>query len=474
MKAFTIWGPPGTGKTTEMIRRVSSMIDDGVPENDVYFMSFTKAAAQEALGRVGAHRAENFSTIHSLCYRLTGVFHGAVVDWRKLAEFSKLTGVRITSRAHDEDDLGEGDQYLQIIGKAENLIVPYDEVYESSSRPGSFDEFMMFSEAYNEWKKSNGYVDFNDMLRRTLGKGVVFGGSHLVVDEAQDLSPLQWKVINRLIELADPKEVHISGDDDQCLYSWCGANPHGMADFGEQNSASPTVLSQSWRVPRKAHKVAQGIITQIERRVEKKYLPRPDDGHLEYAFDFRLTEIDKTSDTMILGRTHSVLKEVEDILRDECIPYRKNGGVSLFNNKWAQSIRAITKITEGQSISDKEFTSLRSALFDPVLCDAVAAGDYSVVRGKNWREVLAIPGRLMSYYDIVDVNEEPTVTLSTIHGAKGKEADRVVLLTQLTGRVVESMNSCEGIDDERRVFYVGATRAKNRLDVIQDFDGFQI
>lgn len=475
MKAYAVYGPPGTGKTTEMISRVSNVVKHGIPEAGVYFLSYTKAAAQEALSRVGADRAENFSTIHSLCYKLTKVYHGAVVDYRKLAELSRVTGVRITGRNIDEEDLGEGDQYLQIMSKAENLLLPYDEVYETSDRPGSFDEFIMFCNSYEEWKKSYGYVDFNDMLKRVLGKNIKFGGTHLIIDEAQDLSPLQWRVVNRLIELSDPEEVHVCGDDDQSIHVWSGADPHGMDEFGKMYDADVKILSQSWRVPRLVHNEANSIITQVSRRVDKTYLPRPADGEVEFSFDTRLIEFDENEDTMILGRTHSVLREVEDVLRSDRIPFKKNGGISMFSNKYANSIRAVNKANRGESISDTEQKALLSTLVDPILNGAVQEGDIGKLKGHDWRDIIAVPGFMYQYYDYVDVDEEPKITLSTIHGSKGKEASRVILLTKLTGRVIESMNSTtQRLDDEHRVFYVGATRAKNRLDIIQDSDGYSI
>lgn len=474
MKAHTIFGPPGCGKTTEVLTRVSDIIKGGVDESGVYFMSFTKAAAQEALARVGGGKSNTFSTIHSLCYRLTKVHYQAVVDFAKLRELSKVTGVTITNRGVDEEDVGVGDVYLQVIGKAENLQIPYEEAYEASNRDGSYDEFTMFSRAYREWKKTYGYVDYNDMLIRTLGSGIKFSATHLMVDEAQDLSPLQWKVVDRLIALSNPKEVHVCGDDDQALYRWAGADPHGMHEFEKRYSASRHVLSQSWRVPKSVHRVAHGIASCITRRVDKRYEPKEEEGEVNFTVDVGSLDLVHGENTMILGRTHSVLKDAEEALRAMQLPYNKNGGYSMWSNKYAQSIRAVKKINRHEDPSDVEYRALLKTA-DPAYRPALEEGDYSRIRKLKWLDVVNVPYGMVQYYESVDVEQEPTITLSTIHGAKGKEADRVVLMTKLTPRIVESMNrNDENADDEHRVFYVGVTRAKFKLDIVGDEDGYRI
>lgn len=474
MQAYTIFGPPGTGKTTEILTRVSNIIKGGADEAGVFFMSFTKAAAQEALSRVGHGRSNTFSTIHSLCYRLTRVNYNAVVDFAKLRELASVTGVTITNRGVDEEDVGVGDIYLQIIGKAENLLVSYEEAYETSNRDGSYDEFIMFAQAYNEWKKTYGYVDFNDMLSRTLGPGIKFSASHLMIDEAQDLSPLQWKVIDRLIGLANPDEVHACGDDDQALYRWAGADPHGLHEFEKRYNATRHVLSQSWRVPRRVHHVAHKIADCITRRVDKKYEPKDAEGEVNFGVDLQALDLRHGENTMVLGRTHSVLKEVEDVMKAMQLPYTKNGGYSLWSNRYAQSIRAVKKTQRREDPSDAEYKALLKTV-NPRHRQSVEEGDYSVFRKLSWLDILDVPYNMISYYEAVDIELEPTITLSTIHGAKGKEADRVVLMTKLTPRIVDSMNrNNESADDEHRVFYVGVTRAKQQLDIIGDSDGYQV
>jgi superfamily I DNA/RNA helicase len=351
-----------------------------------------------------------------------------------------------------------------------------EEAYETSERPGSYGGFMIFAKAYREWKSAYGYVDYNDMLERVLGKNIKFGGTHMVIDEAQDLSPLQWEVIDRLIELASPKEVHVCGDDDQALYRWAGADPHGMDKFESKYGASRHVLAQSWRVPRSVHEVANDVLCRISRRVPKEYTPRDAVGSVEKTFDFDSTRFTEGEDTMILGRTHSILRDVEESLRHKRVLFTKRGGRNgLYTNIYAQSIRAIAKVKDDRAISDIEYKSLLKAIKNSVVRGEVEAGDYSSLKKYRYQSLIDIPYHLSEYYNYVDVTKTPTVTLSTIHGAKGRESDRVVLLTKLTPRIQESLaGGAFSADDEHRVFYVGVTRAKQTLNIIQDYEGYDL
>jgi superfamily I DNA/RNA helicase len=86
--------------------------------------------------------------------------------------------------------------------------------------------------------------------------------------------------------------------------------------------------------------------------------------------------------------------------------------------------------------------------------------------------VVNIPSMLARYYENVDVTIKPQIKLSTIHSAKGREADRVILDTALTRRITNEM--ADDPSGEARVFYVGVTRAKHRLDIVHSTNGYQL
>jgi superfamily I DNA/RNA helicase len=100
------------------------------------------------------------------------------------------------------------------------------------------------------------------------------------------------------------------------------------------------------------------------------------------------------------------------------------------------------------------------------------ANDYASIIKRPFYVALDIPFRVIDFYRDVDLDVTPSIRLSTIHASKGHEADRVILLTDMTQRVAETADKHP--EDEIRVFYVGMTRAKNILDIVEGHNGFKL
>jgi len=471
MHVHALYGPPGTGKTTEMLRRVKATREAGVQAERIAFVSFTRAAASEALSRLGLRRSDNVSTIHAMAFRSMGMRQAQVVDSMKLREFSTVMGIPIIGKSpEDDEERADGDFYLDLLNYARNTFSHPDEVYDISDRPGTRAEFNAFVRAYAEWKSTYGYYDFTDMLERAA-RGAMRGDAEVVfVDEAQDLSPLQWRVIEKLCRRAE--EVHIAGDDDQAIYTWAGADAHGMARFTAKHSGDSHVLSLSHRLPAAVHAKSQDLIRRVTLRVDKEFSPRPDLGLVRVFGSINSVDIAHGEDILLLGRTHSVLREVEQSLIEERIPYtRESGRPGMYQNKYAAAIRAFRKLERGERITDGERTQL-FACATATTRAALEANDVRSVVERPFYVALNIPGRAVDFYRDADLESVPTIRLSTIHAAKGHEADRVILLTDMTTRVAQSAEKSP--DDEIRVWYVGMTRAKRQLDIVEGYNGYKL
>jgi len=471
MKAFAIFGPPGTGKTTEMLRLVGEARDRGYGPDEIGFFSFTKAAAGEALKRLGLTRSDKVSTLHSLCFRLVGASPPQMVDGYKLRKFGAKAGIPFAGVASDEygEQMEDGDKYLALYNLARSrLTSPRDEYYAADDRPGDFAQFKYCIESYNSWKEAYGYLDFTDLLEQYVAQPRNHGARVLFIDEAQDLSPLQWRVIDRMLGFPQVDEVTIAGDDDQAIYEWAGADPHGMASFASRYAGEARVLAQSYRVPREVHEVARGIVVRIRERVQKRYRPAPREGKVVQYGAFMPETIEHGDDVLILCRSHAIRKEVEGHLIAARKPYRNEGGrPGLFESQWADAIRALHKLARGEGVTARELEVMAKVGTRDTKED-LNRRDFRAIVSRGPERAFNIPLEHVEFFREADLSLSPTIRLSTIHSAKGREARRVVLHCGITTRTHAAMDT--NPDQEHRVWYVGVTRAIEQLDVVGGYD----
>lgn len=456
-----VYGPPGCGKTTALV----ALAREGrtlIPGSTL-FLSFTRAAAIE-IGLRAGEASGRAQTIHSLAYAICGIDSHQVVTDKKLEEFGRLTRWRIPLRRDLDDIFTVGPDYLQLESIARNKLIPIESVNSSS-------DFLSFCQHYTEWKLNNGYFDFNDMLEDAATANdwswdVAGPVERVYLDEAQDVTPLQWKFFTRLIERLTPREITVAGDDDQTLYTWSGVNPQGMYQFEQRWGADRMVLSQSYRVPRLAHRIAHKLLKRVHERVEKEYHPRPvDGGFRRFGDPYRcLRAIPKGKRTFILTRTFVQKRLMEQILSAHNVPFETFAGNSPFTNKWSQIVRRFYLQLRGEELPLYQRNTLAIHSYKEDVAQKFV--NKIPVEG-NWWSHIDIPEPYRSYLRRLsedELNVLPDITISTIHAAKGREADHVVLCTGLTQRTIEAMNDDPAA--EARVFYVGVTRTKDTLDIL--------
>lgn len=470
MLSHVVYGPPGCGKTTEMLRRVAEARTRGFGVADIAYLSFTRAAANEALKRLGVSSSPKVCTIHALCFRLLEISSMQIVDWPKLRRFGQQVGVPIKGQVAQDAEIQAleiGDQFLSLLALARNSLLPVHEVYFAAhERPASFETFEYFVESYQSWKEVNGYVDFTDMLEQFIKAPVQHGAKVLFVDEAQDLSKLQWRVLRTLWEQDTIMEMHIAGDDDQAIYEWAGADTHGMAAFEEEHNARRQVLSQSWRVPALPHQLATEISKRIQRRVTKEYLPRADAaGSVTRHFEFTPRMVKHGRDTLVLCRTAVAKSKIERELIEARVPYLNgNGKPGMYQSQLADAIRAFRKLERGELLSRPEGDKLMRQANDRTRAE-LEREEFKPMLARGIERSLKIPSAQVEFYRHADLDSKATIRLSTIHSAKGQEAEHVVVDTSITERTETEM--LVNPDAEARVWYVAVTRTKDRLDIIE-------
>lgn len=493
-----VLGPPGTGKTTYLLGEVEAELARGVPPDRIGFVTFTRRAAEEAVSRAVARfqldrdQLPYFRTLHSMCFRQLGLSRAEVLDGRRLREdFADFAGVRITGRWADDGTLAGselGDRLIFRENLARVRMTTLREQYESDADGLRWRELERVAGALAAFKAAQGLLDYTDMLMRFIAEDRPPRLDVLFVDEAQDLSALQWEVVKVLSTTT--KRVVVAGDDDQAIYAWAGADAARLVHM----EGNARVLGQSYRCPPPVQAEGLWIIGAVADRRPKTWAPRGDGGTVTRAASFEEvpTDMGWTGDVqpiLVLARNEYVLREVvEPELRLRGVLYERSGALSVPAALLAaivawEALRAGGTVTAKEARGVYKFMSAGRGVQrghkelpafdgDQLLTSEDLRREGGLLTSAVWHEALdRIPLEEVSYMKACLRHGEklrhprPRVRISTIHGSKGGEAEHVVLFREMARRTHHEMMNSTG-DDERRVWYVAVTRARERLTVV--------
>jgi len=492
---FRIFGPPGTGKTTTLLNMVEKSLDSGITPSQVGFFAFTKKAANEARERAAKRfdlESEEdlpyFRTIHSLAYRLMSIRESQMMGAQNYKELSQKIGFNLRSSSSDEEDVSfkaTDHPILQLINLAKTKKTNLRSEYNHSDINFTWIEVKYVADSYENYKKAFGLIDFTDLLTRFVEQADTIMPSLKVcfLDEAQDLSPLQWDIAHNL-DLKSER-MFVAGDDDQAIYRWAGADVDHFINL----PGGAEVLEQSYRVPAAIHSLAEKIASRIQNRFPKVYRPRREQGQIVRVPDIR--SIDMTQGQwLVMAQARYMLYSIEQELKNGGYLFERQDGSRSISQKMSLAINGWESLRKGRAVT----TGTAQAIYSYMSGNGVRIkrGHKTINADDNemfelndlqerfgllatdemiWNEAMdKIPDGDRAYITALlrrgeKFNAKPRIRLSTIHGTKGGEAENVVILTDLTAAAMAS----EG-DDLHRVFYVGVTRSSQNLYILEPED----
>jgi superfamily I DNA/RNA helicase len=382
-KPMLLLGAPGTGKTHRLIQEILQR-----RTHSFVFLTFTRRAANEAKQRLTGYfstqQLKYVRTIHSLCFELAGLRKEQIMNDKQIYKFANDYGLDLHPRRLSYED-----------GAIHNFTTDDDiefremQISSATLNIERLRDNPLYS-SYSRFLRENGLIDYNQMIVHGIQalKDDPPKFDLLLVDEFQDLSPLQLKFIGHLQMLC--KETILAGDDNQMIFEWAGVNRNMFWQLAQDSEQY--YLTGNYRLPQEinilSHRIAsrqQEVVTFPDVNLHSAI-----EGYVEHVPDSDVI-IEPEQSYLFLARNNYLLDEITD-------------GLDINGYEWA------------------------------------------------W----------------LDDDSDLNIKVSTIHGAKGAEADNVILCTDVSPSTYEQVDS----DAEHRVWYVAITRARKRLYIVQPQTGY--
>ena len=532
MKIARLIGGAGTGKTTELLNVMEGALSKlGGDPTRLGFASFTRAARSEAVNRACAAwgcapevlsgPGGWFRTIHSTCYRCIGVTAGQLLrpeSKESIEWISKAIDRPVVARIDEDtghvryegDEVGAAALNCWNLSRAtmRDLDSVAREVWQENEMLPGVSDIVRITERYERAKRVSGRLDFTDMLAQFAGISFSpeFGASRVaprgdtpdvaawLFDEQQDTSPLLDAVCKRLVASPSVQWCYVVGDPFQSIYGFAGSSADCFLGWPAEKER---IMPKSYRCPAPVLALGEACLRGTAGYFDRGIAPADHDGVVEDIPDLlgAIDMVDPRESWLLIARTNYQSGRMFAAMCDAKKPVRwvkSPEGVSMKGEglralKTLQGGGGISGVAWGRALSllptragrggprclehgtKKRFTNpIEQEKWDAIfpgdlpevgatddLCQKITSGDWvSLVdhgdefgtQSERWGLGLAC---------------EPKVRVGTIHSVKGAEADNVILLTTSSGRVTPG-------DEECRIAYVGVTRARRRLIVVNE------
>jgi DNA helicase-2/ATP-dependent DNA helicase PcrA len=578
---------PGTGKTRVVTHRIAYLLEQGISPYSILALTFTNKAAKEMKQRVAKIVGDNpiwMGTFHGYCARFLRYYGNLIglkdnytifdVDDAKkaLEEAITLSGVSLSHLKYA--DIARG------IGNLKNRAIT-PEMLSDPARGALEMAVRKVYPAYQKYLLANNAVDFDDLLMHTasilrtnedLRADLDSKHRYVLVDEYQDTNLSQYLIVRGLA--IDHPNINVTGDPDQSIYGWRGADIGNIFNFERDYPELAVVrLQENYRSTPQILSAADQLISCNVHRKAKMLIPTCPDGskvrlcmygsakdESEHIADQIakqiIEETAKPKDFAILYRTNAHSRLFEQSLMRRRITYQLIGGFRFYQRQEIRDLIAYLRLVNNpqddvsfkrvvnlppRGLGDKALqsvTELARSRDIPMLVALRAAIDHGMLSKKaqsGAREFLNIYEKLVQLSgesivamlthlleatnyieylsgkkseapdesvkenvsellsdaqdkdallgeggglqqfleeislasDTDNIKDENRVTLMTLHSAKGLEFDNVfvVAVEQDVLPHVRSKNDPAQFEEERRLFFVGITRARRDLQI---------
>ena len=510
----------GTGKTRAITHRIAYAAAIGTMDpQKILALTFTARAAGEMRARLRtlgvptvAARTIHSAALKQLLFFWPTVFGGRTPDLITskgsfISEAVRRAGLTSEIAIHNRElmrDIATEIEWAKV-----SQVAPEDFVNEISQRMTkprfNPEHLVQLYTAYESIKKQELAIDFEDVLlltaamleeERDVRERVQDQYRYFTVDEYQDISPVQQRLINAW--LGTRNDICVVGDPAQTIYSFAGATPVFLNTFTQRFPDAQVIrLSTGYRSTPEITFAANSILrvgsmgqelTAFNDHGSKPSVQGFKDEYSEIAGVLQeitalLTAGIQPQDIAILARTNSQLSAFERAMNKSGIPYQVRNTERFFERtdvrEFLKQVRQASVIpVEGSSWID-ELRTIAQPFLTGESIDGIAA---LLHLGRELEEnpsfaPKTLRGYLREVEDRVQQNNPPTmpvITLATLHAAKGLEWERVYLIGASEGILPLASgggSSAAGnltdavIAEERRLFYVGMTRAKADLHI---------